>query len=113
MNFSNLREAMLDLAFEFQSSSKYPKDLGSWGLEESKIEELKRHLSRLTVELKIFDLNEEEFPGLAGKNLVEVEINSDQKSSQKAIDVLRRLKAFPIEEHHVSNKKHQKETQKS
>lgn len=110
MDLLKLNKLVSDLAFSLEASAKYPKDLGSWGLDETKIEELKRHLSRLTVELKIFDINDEEFPEFTGKNLVEVEINSDNKSSQKAIDVLKRLKAFPIEEHHISNKKHVKES---
>lgn len=110
MDFLKLNKIVSNLAFKLEASAKYPKDLGSWGLEENKIEELRRHLSRLVVELKIYDLNEEEFPGLKGKNLVEIEINSDSKSSRKAIDVLKRLKAFPLEEHHVSNKKHDKQS---
>jgi hypothetical protein len=91
------------------SSEKYPKDLGSWGLDENKVDELIRHFKGITVELKVFDLNEEEFPNLKGKNLVELEINSDKKSEKQAIDILKRLKAFPIEEHHISNSKKIKE----
>ncbi len=110
MDLKQLNSIVKKLAFNLESSAKYPKDLGSWGLDENKIEELRRHLSGLTVELKIFDIDDEEFPGFSGRNLVEAEINSDQKSKQKALDVLRRLKAFPIEQYHIVNKKHQKES---
>jgi hypothetical protein len=88
-----------------ESSLIYPKDLGSWGLEESKIEELKRHLKKLKVELKVFDLMEQEFPTLVDKNLVELELKSNVADGRKVIDVLKRLKAFPLEHHHVTNLK--------
>lgn len=91
------------------SSEKYSVDLGSWGLEENKVDELIRHLKGITVELKIFDFNEEEFPGITKKDIVEVEINSDKKSEKQAIDILKRLNAFPLEEHHISNSKKIKE----
>lgn len=87
------------------SSTKYPKDLGSWGLDETKLDELIRHLKKLKVEIKVYDLNEEEFSKFKGKSLVEVEINSDVPSSKKAIDVLKRIRAFPLEEHHITNLK--------
>jgi hypothetical protein len=88
-----------------ESSLTYPKDLGSWGLEESKIEELKRHLKKLKVELKVFDLMEQEFPTLVGKNLIELELKSSTADGRKVVDVLKRLKAFPLEHHHVTNLK--------
>ncbi|MDD5650089.1 MAG: hypothetical protein PHF86_06700 [Candidatus Nanoarchaeia archaeon] len=110
MILKELNSIVKKLAFNLETSAKYPKDLGSWGLDETKIEELKRHLSRLTVELKVFDIDDEEFPDFTGKNLVEVEINSDVKSKQKVLDVLKRLKAFPLEQYHIVNKKHLKES---
>lgn len=85
------------------SSAKYPKDLGSWGLDESKLEELIRHLKKLKVEIKIFDLNEDEFPKFKGESLVELELRSDNANSRKVKDVLKRVKAFPLEEHHIIN----------
>lgn len=90
------------------SSTKYPKDLGSWGMDETNIDELIRHLKRLTVELKIYDIDDDEFPDFKGKNLVEVELKSDRASSRKVLDVLKRLKAFPLEQYHVTNLKRKK-----
>lgn len=90
------------------SSTKYPKDLGSWGMDETNIDELIRHLKRLTVELKIYDIDDEEFPDFKGKNLVEVELKSDQANSKKVLDILKRVKAFPLEEHHIINLKRKK-----
>lgn len=94
--------AALDLRIHL-SSQKYPKDLGSWGLDEIKLEELKRHLSKLSVELKVYDIDDKEFPTFKGKNLLELEVRSDEKSAKKAIDVLKRIKAFPIEQYHITN----------
>lgn len=94
--------AMLDPSIHL-SSQKYPKDLGSWGLDEPKLDELIRHLKNLTVELKVYDINDEEFPTFKGKNLLEIELKSDTKNARKVIDVLKRIKAFPIEEHHITN----------
>jgi hypothetical protein len=109
MAYVALKTALyLDPSLSKSASSKYPKDLGSWGLEESKLDELKRHLSKLKVELKVFDLNEEEFPGLKGKNLVELELRSDAANGKKVVDVLKRIKAFPIEQHHITNVKQKK-----
>jgi tyrosyl-tRNA synthetase len=90
---------------EKDSSMKYPKDLGAWGMEAVRLDELKRFLSKLKVELKVFDIEEDEFPDLAAKDLVEVELRSSVSDARKAMDVLRRAKAFPIEKFHVVNLK--------
>ncbi|MDD5650212.1 MAG: hypothetical protein PHF86_07350 [Candidatus Nanoarchaeia archaeon] len=108
MAYNEISDLILKTAYVLDPSihlcsAKYPKDLGSWGLDETKLEELKRHLSKLTVELKVYDLNEEEFPKFKGQSLVEIEINSSTSSSKKAMDVLKRLKAFPLEKYHISN----------
>jgi len=87
------------------SSTKYPKDLGSWGLDESKLDELIRHLKKLKVELKVYDLNEDEFPKFKGKSLVELELHSDVQNKSKVLDVLRRIRAFPLEQYHVVNQR--------
>jgi len=110
MNSKEMADILLKTAASIDpsihlGSTKYPKDLGSWGIDESKLDELKRHLSKLVVELRVYDINDEEFPTFKGKNLLELEIRSDAKSEQKVIDVLKRIKAFPIEEHHITNLK--------
>jgi hypothetical protein len=86
-------------------SKKYSEDLGSWGLDENKLDELKRNLSKLKAELKVYELNEKEFPTLKNKELVELEIKSDDISSKKIVEILKKLKAFPLEKHHVINLK--------
>lgn len=95
----------LESELDKESSMKYPKDLGSWGMEKARLDELRRFLSKLTVELKVFDIEEDEFPDLVSKDLVEVELRSSIKDTRKALDVLRRAKAFPIEKFHVVNLK--------
>jgi hypothetical protein len=97
----------LDPSISKMCSAKYPKHLGFWGLKEDKLDELKRHLSKQTVELKVYDLDTDEFPKL-DKDIVELELKSTAGHAQKVIDILKRIKAFPIEEHHVSNLKEQK-----
>lgn len=95
----------LDKSLLKYSSSKYPKDLGSWGIKETEEDELRRHLSKLQVELKILDLNEEEFPTLKDKKLLEVEIKVSLKDQRKVLDVLKRMKALSLEKYHVVNLK--------
>lgn len=114
MDHVKMSKIVLEAAecLEKESFSAYPKDLGYWGMEESKIDELVRHLRKLKVSIKIYDLDEEEFPKLSGKNLVELELKSDASSSKKVIDILKRIRAFPIEEHHVSNLKEDKAKEK-
>jgi len=97
----------LDPSISKLCSAKYPKHLGFWGLKEEKLDELKRHLSKQTVELKVYDIDAEEFPKL-DKDIVELELKSTASHAKKVIDILNRIKAFPIEEHHVSNLKEQK-----
>jgi len=94
------------------ASSKYPKDLGSWGIDEIKLDELRRHLSKLTVELKVFDIDDEEFPTFKGKNLMELEIRANQASAKKAEDILKRIGAFHIEQYHVVNLRRKKKDEK-
>jgi len=91
-----------------KSSIKYPKDLGSWGLDEKKIDELKRHLSKMKAEIKVFDLDEKEFPTLKDKNLLEVEVKTDSASARKITDILKRTGAFPLEKFHITNLKKEK-----
>jgi hypothetical protein len=114
MNCKKLAQMLFDTAVRLDpsiknASSKYPKDLGNWGLDESKLDELRRHLSKLVIELKVYDIDDREFPSFKGKNLVELEVKSDAASAKKAVDVLKRIKAFPIEKYHVVNLRTKKE----
>ena len=111
MKSSEMAQIVLKAAqqLEKNSSITYPKDLGSWGLEEARLDELKRHLRKLKVELKVFDIAEDEFPTLHGKDYVELELKSSAADAKKAMEVLKRAKAFPIEEHHISNLKERKD----
>ena len=91
------------------ASVAYPKDLGHWAMHEGQIEELKRGLKKLKVELKVFDIGEDEFPTLHGKNLVELELKSSDKDAKSVLSVLKKVKAFPIEQHHIVNLKKREE----
>ena len=92
-----------------QSSAKYPNDLGFWGLDKNKLDELERHLSKMTVEIKVYDLNKDEFPNLDPEKIFELHLKSDSKNSRKVLEELKRMKAFEIEEHHVTNLKEEKQ----
>jgi hypothetical protein len=98
-----------DIALNIVSSIRYPKDLGHWAMEESQIEELKRNLRKLKVELKVFDIGEDEFPTLHGKNLVELELKSSNEDTKNVMSILKKVKAFPIEQHHIINLKEREE----
>lgn len=102
MKLSEIATMILD-DFDKESSITYPKNLGNWGIEEDKIDELKRHLKKLKVELKIYEIDEDEFPTLHGKNLVEIELKSSTADARKVMDVIRRSKAFHIAKHHIVN----------
>jgi superoxide dismutase len=91
------------------SSSKYPKDLGYWAIEMNKLDELERHLSKLTVEIRVYDIDQSEFPKIDAKTHYELHLKSDAKNSRKVEDELKRMKAFEIEEHHVTNLKEEKQ----
>ncbi len=113
------------LETEKEASSAYPKDLGSWGVESDKIEELKRHLRRFKVELKGTYITKHEFPVLVKKyppgkqeieenknlkgedpiesSLLEIELKSNVADEPKVMKVLKALKAFPMEHHHITN----------
>lgn len=120
---------LIDDILEKDSSIAYPKDLGFWGLESNKIDELKRHLSRFKVELKGTYISKEEFPALVKKyppsqqeidenkdlekkgeeliesSLLEIELKSTAADAPKVMKVLKDIRAFPLEEHHISNLK--------
>jgi hypothetical protein len=120
---------LIDDILEKDSSIAYPKDLGFWGLESNKIDELKRHFSRFKVELKGTYISKEEFPALVKKyppsqqeidenkdlekkgeeliesSLLEIELKSTAADAPKVMKVLKDIRAFPLEEHHISNLK--------
>jgi len=107
MNYKEMSKITIRAAeiLDKKIASKYPVDVGYWALEEDKIDELKRHLSKLKVSLAVYELDEKEFPTLKNKNLVEIQIRSDVKSEDKALDVLKRAEAFELEQHHITNLK--------
>jgi len=98
-----------NIAIDIVASVTYPKDLGHWAMNEDQIEELKRSLRKLKAELKVFDIGKDEFPTLHGKNLVELELKSSDKDAKSVLSVLKKVKAFPIEQHHIVNLKKREE----
>jgi hypothetical protein len=121
--------------FDKESSIAYPEDLGFWGLESNKIDELKRHLRKLKVELKGAYITKDEFPALVKKyppsrqeivenkdlerkgeeliesSLLEIELKTTVEDEPKVTKILKAIRAFPLEEHHITNlkKKHLEE----
>jgi hypothetical protein len=136
MNIGELTLSLMDAAecldyeiLDKESSITYPKDLGFWGIESSKIDELKRHLSKLKVELKGAYITKDEFPLLVKKypigkqeidenkdlekkgeeliesRLLEVELKTTVGDEPKVLKVLKAIRAFPLETHHITNLK--------
>ena len=91
------------IALKIIASVIYPKDIGHWAIEQAQLDNLKRDLRKLKVELKVYDIEEDEFPTLHSKDLFELELKSSDEDARKVVGILKKLKAFPIEEHHIVN----------